>query len=204
MNSNIFSRLFNNIVSAIEDQIRFLKLIVMVTDSDIIKNVDTKKSDAESLFETLMRDFIAKLHKLMIDHKAILPQKALKYKYPTFLWILPPGHCNFNDNQRRQWYASAIEKNVMAFNEMRFMRLKSWDFNDTNLVMETPTGYRFTSQGLLRYWTAVNAAIQFWDKSMKKTQQNHQRNSQNVKTAYAQKKNIPTAKRKHNNRKDWY
>ena len=57
----------------------------------------------------------------------------------------------------------------MQFNEMRFARLHTWDFNDRDLVIETPAGYRFTAKGLTRYWMAVDNAVQFWMKSQDKT-----------------------------------
>ena len=89
---------------------------------------------------------IKMIHRVLMSHKEVLPNKCTKFKYPTVLWIIPPGHQSFNDNHKRAKFAAAIEKSVMQFNEMRFACMKLWQFNNAELAVETPTGYHFTEK----------------------------------------------------------
>ena len=108
------------------------------------------------------------LHEFILSHKKKLPAKARKYKYPSVIWIIPPVHCNFSDFRKRQNFAVSLQDAAMQFNEMRYLQLKTWDQEDMKLIDRNNTGgYRFTSRGLLRYWSAVDNAVEFWDSQHK-------------------------------------
>ena len=137
----------------------------MIPDSDIIKNINFDTFRDSRLYGMVIDYLIKMIHRVLMSHKEVLPNKCTKFKYPTVLRIIPPGHQSFNDNHKRAKFAAAIEKSVMQFNEMRFACMKLWQFNDAELAVETPTGYCFTGKGLRCYWWAIDEAIQFWDKS---------------------------------------
>ena len=143
---------------------KFPKLIVIVMDSDFTKTIcNVSSAGTKNLLDVGIQYLIKTIHRLVWGHKEVLPSRAVKQKYPTVLWIMPPGHCNFNDNCKRQACSDTIKAAVMQFNEMRFTKLLSWDFNDATLVAETAVGYRFTSKRLLHYWLAVDSAIKTWE-----------------------------------------
>ena len=74
----------------------------------------------------------------------------------------------------------------MLHNEMRFMRLKSWDFSDNKTVISTHAGgYKFTSTRLIRYWLAVDSAIHFWDTN--KANDTNRNNNKSHKRWYKKK-----------------
>ena len=58
-----------------------------------------------------------------------------------------------------------MERIIPLYKEMRIMRVKDWDFNNKSLVVDAQNGagYRFTSAGLRKYWTAVDSALQYCD-----------------------------------------
>ena len=174
---NLFSRIYNNVVKAINIHTKFPKIILIILDSDIVrairKKVRTKKLDATGigrLITNCIDCLICDLHRLIFDHKELLPKRAVRFKYPTCIWMIPPGHTNFDDNVIRKKLAETIEKSVLQFNEMRFLRMKAtWDYNEMSLVIPTVTGYRFTSKGLLRYWISIDEAVNAWEVAQRQT-----------------------------------
>ena len=120
------------------------------------------------------------MHRTIFNHRDMLPPKAVKYKYPTILWITPPCHQHFTDNIKRQQLSVPIENAVMMFNEMHFMKLRSWNYNDPLLITGAPSGYRYTDRHLAHYWSAIDTAIEFWD---------------STKSAHIEKGNLPNLHR---------
>ena len=165
---NILARIHNNVVRAINEEILFPKAILMVLDGDIVKYAPLNKEGAETFLGKIVNNMVESLHELMNDHKGMMSDKAKKYKYLSFLWMVPPEHRNFNDNDSRASFAAALESSVMKFNEMRFLKLKTWEINDGNNVALTNKGYKFTARGLVKYWKAVDAALQYWESTQKR------------------------------------
>ena len=160
---NVLSRVLNNVIRVLNAQIIMPKLFVIVLDSDITKNFDTQGQANIHQIATICTQYLIKsLHKITADFKKALPSTAVKYKYPTFLWMVPPNHMNFNDNLKRRAFASSIERTVMMFNEMRFMKLKTWPFDDAFVVQETTMGYRYTGKGLQHYWLVKDYSTTGW------------------------------------------
>ena len=159
---NILNRVYNNMIRAIGEHHLMPKLIVMIIDSDVSKNIHGPAKYTEKMIELNIKHMITDIHDLIMEHKRKMPSKALKYKYPTVLWITPPSHDNFIDNSSRNLTKEVIQSAVMQYNEMRFMNLKHWSPSDESLVTETYTGYRFTGKGLGKYWSAVDKAILQW------------------------------------------
>ena len=173
---NILARLCNDFMRALNTAPLLPKLVVMTIDSDISKNIP---GDGDGIMATRILDIcvnyvIKILHRAVAECKEVFPERAVRQKFPTIMWIIPPGHCNFTDNCQRAKVANILERVVMQFNdilervvmqfnEMRFTRLTSWDSLDQQLVLRTQNGYRFTARGLSRYWLAVDDAIQAWD-----------------------------------------
>ena len=159
---NVMNRLYNCVVRGINEQILLPKLIVIIPDSDMIKNITYDAYGLSGIYGICVDYIIKCIHHLITDHKSSLPVKCSRFKYPTILWILPPDIKVFDDNNKRAKCAKALEMSVMQFNEMRFARLKSWNYTEQGLAVSTPTGYRFAKKGLLHYWMAVDAALKFW------------------------------------------
>ena len=117
---NVLSRVYNSVVQAIESEILFPKAILIILDNDLLKHAPNG-SGTEKFLEMVTEDLITSLHVLMETHKKVLPPKAKKFKYPSFLWMVPPTHKSFTDNEKRLVFATVLENTVMKFNEMRFL-----------------------------------------------------------------------------------
>ena len=156
---NILNRIHNYLVEVLNQIILLPKIIIIVLDSDLYKNIEVKNEEVEDLESIMAFTFeylIKNVHNEIEKHKMIMPIKARKYRYPSVLWIIPPGHVNFTDR--------IIIKNCMQLKEMRFTKLNNWNHNDLYLITEKPMGgYRFTSRGLCRYWTGIDEAVQAWE-----------------------------------------
>ena len=162
---NIFSRIHNCLVRAINRYVIFPQMIVIVLDSDVTKNFDVEQDTCEEIVKTGVEKIMKMIHELITNHQRLLPMRSRRFKYPTVLWIIPPVHTNFSDNENGVMLGNYLEKAVMRFNEMRFARMKIWDADDISLVTPSNRSYRFTAKGLLYYWVAVDAALRHWYKT---------------------------------------
>ena len=149
-----------------------------VINNDILREICFNGFGISRILGICIEYLIKSIHRLLISHKNTLPAKAVRFKYPTILWVLPPGHSNFTDNATRSKLAATIEKSALLYNEMRFLKLWNWDNRDLALVEPTASGYRFTARGLMRYWSAIDAAVQSWDTGHA-LQQHHHPNRRN-------------------------
>ena len=172
---NILNKLYNNLVRAINEEIIFPKIILMVIDCDLHKRINGSTNDVHMVITETIEYLFQQIHKLIMDCKTNLPEKATRFKYPTVLWVLPPDHANFNDNTKRNMVATVLQNEALKINEMRYIRLNLWSFTSNELVTETQTGYRFTSRGLARYWSSIDNAAIKWLETHGNGQMNNRR-----------------------------
>ena len=161
---NIISRLCNLMVAALKKDKKLPKFVVVVTEGDISKEVKIE-NDMNMLGKAcnqLLEWIMCEYHKMQLQYKELLPNKARRYKYPQFIWIIPPFHVNFPNNESRVEYATALEISTEMFTEMHALELKKvLDDQDTKLfVLENA---RFTASGYLKYWRAIDATVKYFD-----------------------------------------
>ena len=185
---NVLNRLFNSIVNRINENVLLPKFMVMVIDGDIIHDIKSEGFGITRVLSVAIDYLLKSIHRLIFAHKEILSQKSKKFNYLTIIWITPPTHRHFSDNSYRAKFVKHLEKAIFLYKEMKFLKLKSWDFEDNVLVVETTNSYRFTSKGLSRYWITVDSAIQFWDE--KRPMDLHQRNNYQVVQAELESRRI--------------
>ena len=78
------------------------------------------------------------------------------------VWIAPPLHDNFDDNQHCIQYGHELAKMAAFHQSMHTLRLKKgWDPHDGNAYLRD--NGRYTAQGLVAYWEAVDNTIRFAD-----------------------------------------
>ena len=160
---NILSQICNNLIKGINANPLLPKYIVVLIDTDVIKNVAYSNFGLSRIYGIAVEYLVKNFHHIIETHKEVMPEKAKKQDTPIVIWMSPPGHRNCTDNSLRTKFATSLAKTIQKFKNMRLMKIKQWDFNENALVMQTPTGYRYTSRGLLRYWAAVDSAIKFVD-----------------------------------------
>ena len=165
LNKSPLGRTFNNVVRAINELQTLPKLIVMVTDNDLVKYIRSSIGE-ELLTKQIQRSYNwlgNQLQRSFMTFKEFLPEKAKRQHIPQVLWILPPTHKNFDetDNMKRSIAGQAIRTLVNTKEGMAALQmLKIWDHEDgSNFMREN---YRFTTQGLTNYWLSIDSAIRFW------------------------------------------
>ena len=167
---NILSRLRNGLVTALNEHAVLPKVIVMVPDDDIINQVkDDPNTNLSFYYERLMSGLCNLLNKSVDCYKDMIPLKAKRETIPHFLWIAPPQHCYFSEDNksRREIFSNAVNVAVAAQKNMTMLKLvKFWDMDNSNLFLKDQ--YRYTSEGLTLYWRGVDAAIRFWNVALSK------------------------------------
>ena len=104
---NILSRIRNSLVTVLNEHTMLPKLIVIVVDDDIINQVeDDQETSLVFHYERLMSGLCNLLNKSINCYKDMLPQKAKRESVPHFVWIAPPTHKYFSDdnNKRRNLF----------------------------------------------------------------------------------------------------
>ena len=160
---SVLGRIRNNLVRALNEHTTLPRTIVVVLDDDVTKtmcHIDNFSYNAGRLVEWLMREFTRCLE----SYKDMLPRKAKEELLPHAIWIAPATHCLFShdDNARREKFSKCLATTAAVFPNMSFLRLiKIWDPQERNNFLQEP--YRFTSEGLTRYWLAIDSAIRYWN-----------------------------------------
>ena len=91
-----------------------------------------------------------------------LPPKARKQGYPCFIWISPPQHKGFWNNELREQFAKSLEKMGNLHDNVEILQLKKvWDPENSSLFLGREG--RFTPEGLRFYWEAVDKAVRYAD-----------------------------------------
>ena len=83
---------------------------------------------------------------------------------PYFIWMAPPTHCNFGhkNNDFRLFQTKCLTEIVSTKRNMLVLKLvKIWEHEDCGAFLHE--AYRFTSDGLDKYWASVDSAIRYWD-----------------------------------------
>ena len=179
-NPSVLGRYVNNLVYVLNKSSTegLPRLIVVVTDDDIVKNIkmmSTASLQIGILFDWLTKEF----NKAIVSFRDYLPAKSKKLGQPHVLWISPPTHKYFGHsaNKKRLIQSECLESIVKFQDNMSVLKmLKVWDENDSNLFV--PDAYRFTTDGLCKYWMAVDSAIRYWNVALfPKLQQNRKNRS---------------------------
>ena len=164
---NILNRIRNNVTRALSKHTGLPRLIVVVPDDDIITSIpDNRNSDDISTtkeYEHILNSIFNMIDRCISIYKDWLPAKCKREHIPHMLWMAPPSHKFFSDNnnEKRAKFTNALSAIVALHENTSMLRLvKFWDHNDSNLFLEEQ--YRYTSEGLNMYWRSIDAAIKFW------------------------------------------
>ena len=99
---------------------------------------------------------------MMKSFKEKLPNKAKKACFPHWLWVEPPMHRYFNDNDLRKKFSQCLQNMGKLHADTSVLAMKKiWDPDDSSLFLHSEQ--RFTVQGYQRYWEAVDHTIRYLD-----------------------------------------
>ena len=87
-----------------------------------------------------------------------LPEHAIPHEEAQLYWIETASHRYFSNNQTRNIFVACVESVIKEHDNMCLLKIKEfWNKTDDDLVMNN----RFTKQGLLTYWEAMDASFKF-------------------------------------------
>ena len=132
---NILCRIRNGLVTALNEHAVLPKVIVVVLDD--VK--DDPNVDLEFHYERLLSGLCNLISKTIDCYKDLLPLKAKRENIPHVLWIAPPNHHFFseNNNIRRELFGKALNIAITAQKSMSVLRLvKFWDKDNSNLFLD--------------------------------------------------------------------
>ena len=97
-------RIRNSFVRALNKHSSLPKLVVVVVDDDITKNLTWEDWHLFDQLHTVTEWLVLELERALASYKDIIPSKAKKANLPQFLWIAPPTHKYFgkDSNQLRE------------------------------------------------------------------------------------------------------
>ena len=160
----ILSRPLALIANALQERIYLPKVFVFVFDNDIINASTFTKEEFSLGFDKILTSLLTAVHRLIKTYKEKLPTKAKRDFFPH-IWISPPDHISFPDRIVWAKFVESLEKVVAPFDEMCTLKLKKiWDPEDPTLYI--PERCSYSQIGLLRYWSSVDAAVKFWDRTL--------------------------------------
>ena len=158
---SVIGRICDALVQGVNDKSRLPKVILIIIDEDL----DVVQDDHHQTYVmgTLIYWMISEFNKIVEMQKDVLPRKAVKPEYLTFIWIAPPLNVNFVNNDYRQTITTCIKDATEVHSCHIMMKMvKVWDSKDQLLYRNG----RFTEIGFSRYWAAIDSAVQFWDKHL--------------------------------------
>ena len=160
-NPSLLCRMRNQLIKAIEENILLPQIIVIIFDRDFIATVSHNDCGI-SLICGIDIDWLAKeFNRIIVAHKDRLPNKSVSHEAPKLIWMQAPLHTGFTDNARRVKFNKALQHIVSFYPDMITMRMvKEWNYNDSSIFITTAK--RFTSDGLRRYWSSIDSAIEHW------------------------------------------
>ena len=202
--NNILSRLINQLNRAFIENKVLPKLILMIIEDDIIKVLahrhESQKCRAEPKYSKEVNWLLKETAKAVSIFKDFLPKRAQREKYPHICWIQPVTNIHFYNNKEREHFGDKLKKFIPLYNNMSTLKLvQVWDIYDRSLYLGPQR--RFTHEGKVQYWRAVDKTVRFCDTNiLKKFGQNEGLNSFQKNTGKFNKQNW---RRKGKNTSHW-
>ena len=156
----VISRIRNCLVEALNKKVLLPKYIIVVPERDITDSLNLCDGKEEVMIGKALDTLMCEMSCLILDRKEFLPNQSKRLHYPQVIWVQPPSHKNFEDNNLRSIFNNCLERTLLRFQDVCYLKLKDrWDPRREEL-------YRFrkyTADGIGAYWEAIDAAFKYWD-----------------------------------------
>ena len=163
VDQNTVSRFRSVFLKSVQDNVIFPKFVLVVPDDDLIcyfnrnPDIGLKKSMAR-----LLNNIMTEHTRLVLAQKDYLPPKSKKANYPQIIWIQPPEHDNFTNNDLRRKFNECLNDIVQFHNNTITLPMKKvWDPSNRNLYIKKYG--RFTAEGFSTYWKVVDCTLWYAD-----------------------------------------
>ena len=169
-NQNMVSQFQNYLAKAIQEEILFPKMVVIVPDDDMVHYLNHQGQGITKPLCHMVDHLMGEFTKLVEIQKDFLLKKCKKLGYPQFIWIEAPLHDNFVNNHDRIKFNRALNTAVKFHDDTYVLKFKKvWDEKNSNLYFSEFR--RFTNEGLNAYWMAIDATLKFADTILLKKKQ---------------------------------
>ena len=121
---SLIGRLRNIMVTALNDNVKLPKYIILVIEDDIIRCVNFDKPGVSTVFRIGLKWLADELHDLVINGKKVLPHKAKKFAYPQIFWVTIEQHHRFSNNMIRHKFNQSLETVVNLHPEMKVLKIR--------------------------------------------------------------------------------
>ena len=102
---------------------------------------------------------------IITQQKEFLPNKAKKANEPHIVWIEAPLNVNFKNNEQRRQFNKSLYSTSQIINGVMVLKLKQiWECDNHNYFIADALCY--TSEGLKRFWEAIDRTIRYADVSL--------------------------------------
>ena len=162
-NHSTLARICNQLCEAVEKHQLFPKLVIIIPDTDILQSIKVTGYGISEALRHLVHWMATEFNKIVEIHKDRLTNKSKKKNYPSFMWIPPPLHANFEDNTLRNKFAKSIKSSLhIQPHHMMLKLLKVWNYEDTSLAKAN----RYTLPSYKAFWKSLDSATEFWMKNL--------------------------------------
>ena len=158
-------RIRNNVARALSEYVSLPKFIIMITEFDVLKRIKTNnmnETEARKLCFRLVRWLVNEVRKMLAAHNDYLPKKAKRET--KVVWLVPTLHQNYynHENQLRIVFGQSLLSYTRRVENNLALELKQiWDESENGLYMLEQR--RFTSDGLVAFWRALDRTIRYAD-----------------------------------------
>ena len=167
LDNSTVSRLRNLFPVALGSYASLPKLLVIVPDDDVIMYIRSRRWKMRPTIKSVVVWLMSEYDKMILAYKDYLPTKAVRTTQPYIIWIEPPVHVNFTNNEERQWFTEILRDTSKKYTNVLSLGLKKvWDPEDNSLYLYKES--RFTAAGLNAYWEAVDRTVCYADTTLVK------------------------------------
>ena len=171
--------MINSLIYGLNEKLALPKIIVFIFEDDIIKHKTLHTTDPEGLtdmYTRVLKWFATNIDRTIAAFKDYIPDRCKRNNIPRILLMSPALNVSFIDNDKRKKFGKSLNAVAKLHDNMSCLQLRQgWDEQDQRVYMHDKGFKRWTTEGLVKYWAAVDKCIQFCDTSMEKKSVNRNR-----------------------------
>ena len=153
------------IVNAVNSESFLPRAMIIVLDDDLINYLNINSFGMSVAYGRVLHYLFSEVNRLVAIKKDFLWMKSKKSHYPEIIWVNPPFHRSFRNNTHRNKFSKALDATAAIYSDNWSLKLKCiWTSEGQDLFLADAN--RYTSNGLLTYWMAVDRTIKFWDTAL--------------------------------------
>ena len=153
----------NTFAEALSKEKHLPKAVVVVPEDNLIQYEALDEYGVSLTYGHLLHYIFSEFNRLLRIKIEMLPKKARRNVH--IIWIHPPFHCYFKDNNLRHKFSKALDTMAAMYPNNWSLQLKKvWNTEDPNLYIRDAK--RYTATGLMTYYLAIDRTVRFWNTNL--------------------------------------